>query len=345
MMKGLLIILALAATVYCDDLKDAETYLTYFGYHNPHTFHEANVTESLMRFQKTFGLKVTGKVDNATVNLMNTPRCGNHDNSRIAYYDTPWRKKALSYYYYNYSPDLSRNDIRATVAAALKLWSDVTPLTFTERNGGDINIAFGPYTHRDSRGTCRDPFDGPSKVLAHAYFPPIGRIHFDESETWTVRSRRGINLMWVATHEMGHILGLEHDQQNRDAIMYPYYREYTPNMRLHANDIRRIQRLYGKGGSGGGGGTGGGGTGGGGSCDNKNARCEEWAKRGECGKHSGWMYDNCCKACKDFGSGGGGGGCQDKNSNCRRWAQQGYCRGSHGRWMKDNCCKSCGYSG
>ena len=35
-----------------------------------------------------------------------------------------------------------------------------------------------------------------------------------------------------------------------------------------------------------------------GSCDNKNTRCVEWAKRGECGKHSGWMTDNCCKACR-----------------------------------------------
>ena len=73
--------------------------------------------------------------------------------------------------------------------------------------------------------------------------------------------------MWVATHELGHILGLEHDTTNRDAVMYPYYRAYTPNMQLHRNDIARLQRLYGRGrgsvngesgGSGGGSGGGGG---------------------------------------------------------------------------------------
>ena len=51
----------------------------------------------------------------------------------------------------------------------------------------------------------------------------------------------------MATHELGHILGLEHDTRNRDAVMYPYYRAYTPNMKLHSNDIARIQRLYGSG--------------------------------------------------------------------------------------------------
>lgn len=117
-----------------------QDYLTYFGYHNPHSFHEANVTESLIRFQKTYGLNATGKLDEATTTLIHTPRCGNADHTRAQYRDTAWRKKALSYYYYNYSPDLPKNQIRSTIAAALKLWADVTPLTFTERNGGDINI-------------------------------------------------------------------------------------------------------------------------------------------------------------------------------------------------------------
>lgn len=56
--------------------------------------------------------------------------------------------------------------------------------------------------------------------------------------------------------------------------MYPYYRAYQPNMRLHSNDIRRLQRLYGRGkgsvngnsgGGSGGNGGGSGGSGGGGS--------------------------------------------------------------------------------
>jgi len=40
-----------------------------------------------------------------------------------------------------------------------------------------------------------------------------------------------------------------------------------------------------------------------------------------------------------------GGGCQDKNTNCAYWQRQGYCTNpQHQQYMKINCCKSCGIS-
>ena len=44
-------------------------------------------------------------------------------------------------------------------------------------------------------------------VLAHAFYPQDGRVHFDDDEYWTVNGDVGKNLEFIATHEFGHSLG------------------------------------------------------------------------------------------------------------------------------------------
>lgn len=67
----------------------------------------------------------------------------------------------------------------------------------------DIKISFEEGDHGDPI-----PFDGVGSAfnkLGHGFFPPDGRVHFDDSENWN-----DLNLMLVAAHEFGHVLGLNH---------------------------------------------------------------------------------------------------------------------------------------
>ena len=71
-----------------------------------------------------------------------------------------------------------------------------------------------------------------------------GDAHFDDDERFTTRTKDGINLDWVAVHEFGHSMGLEHSNV-RESIMYPWYKGYFENIELTRDDIKGIQALYG----------------------------------------------------------------------------------------------------
>ena len=55
----------------------------------------------------------------------------------------------------------------------------------------------------------------------------------------------GVNFLYVATHELGHSLGLSHSS-DPNAVMYPTYsKEDSKNFKLSQDDINGIQLLYG----------------------------------------------------------------------------------------------------
>ncbi|KAB0370815.1 stromelysin-1-like [Muntiacus reevesi] len=205
------------------------------------------VVKKIQEMQKFLGLEVTGKLDSDTLEVIRKPRCGIPDVGSFSTFPgmPKWRKTHLTYRIVNYTKDLPRDAVDSAIEKALTVWEEVTPLTFSRIYEGeaDIMIIFAVREHGDFL-----PFDGPGRVLAHAYPPGsgfYGDAHFDDDEQWT-KDTSGINLFLVAAHELGHSLGLQHST-HREALMYPVYDPLTDlsRFRLSQDDVNGIQFLYG----------------------------------------------------------------------------------------------------
>ncbi|XP_058984401.1 matrix metalloproteinase-2 [Musca domestica] len=141
--------------------------------------------------------------------------------------------------------------VRMTLRKALNVWQNSSKLTFREVYDpqADIQVLFAKRDHGDGY-----KFDGPGYVLAHAFYPGVGRggdAHFDDDENWAYdpepgadNDSSGTDFLGVAVHEFGHSLGLGHSS-DQNAIMFPWYQGYTADRELPADDRNAIQELYG----------------------------------------------------------------------------------------------------
>ena len=146
--------------------------------------------------------------------------------------------------------NMGEDIVREQIEKAFLGWTKHAPIHFVEVDNAleaDVKISFGQDEHGERR--TGSYFDGQYGTLAHMYYPRSGKMHFDEAENFTASAvGPGINLEFVAAHEMGHGLGIKHSSVEK-ALMAPYYWGHKDEM-LEEDDIAAIQALYGSNGTG-----------------------------------------------------------------------------------------------
>ena len=144
-----------------------------------------------------------------------------------------WQSPDVGYSFAMSLPGLSADQIAQAFDVACASWNAVCGIKLSRvANGGNIRA-------RGSR------IDGSYGTLAYSYMPgdpsPMNDVLeqvFDTAEPWSQ-----VWLQEVIAHEIGHSIGLDHNESDKSALMYPYSSGST--IKPQRWDIEQAQARYG----------------------------------------------------------------------------------------------------
>ncbi|WOG93702.1 hypothetical protein DCAR_0312989 [Daucus carota subsp. sativus] len=257
-------------------IRELKKYLNKFGYLNYKSInahdndHFDDMLEAAVKtYQANYNLKITGILDSETISKMVMPRCGfpdiingtnsmtkkhqghqHHSPNKLhivahySYYGGSYKWPAgKTHLYYWFETHITSLSVKRAVRGAVNRWASYTQhFSFEETldsQSSDLTVTFYRGDHGDGSA-----FDGPGGVIAHAFFPTDGRLHFDADEPWSIGAIPNyVDLESVALHQIGHLLGLGHSTVP-DAIMYPGISYGVVKTNFHPDDRQGIKALY-----------------------------------------------------------------------------------------------------
>lgn len=208
-----------------------------------------DVIEDIMEFQRAFGLKVDGLLGPKTKNAIDTMKKLVHKNPDG--FDAPKvtpdgvlgkNKKNVIRYFMQSLPNVSGggDDARTIMKRAWTSWQKVCNIRpRVAKNARDAEVLI-----------ATEQLDGSSGAeLARATIgPPKGRqllFRIDKDEKFTTSTRAGsLNFEAMCVHEIGHLLGLKHDNAQQGEVMFGVHQPglLTPQ----EADIARAAKKVGK---------------------------------------------------------------------------------------------------
>ncbi len=186
-----------------------------------------------------------------TTDYVRTPLPEERETAQYVVTGENWPSGFVSWYYNpaNQPTNLKTDEVLGAIAVAISRWSQMCNLRFTylgtstaNRNfeGSTVDrlnvIGWGdfPTSLRDSTGITYWNYSRSTLAIVDA------DIVLNSREKWTVR-----DVDAVMTHEIGHMLGLDHSNLTASIMSATPYNSYEYQRTLRGDDVAACTKLYG----------------------------------------------------------------------------------------------------